>query len=82
MHAHFNMQGNNSNSSNNEPKNQRSNPLLKTSKISHSAKDIMKNLKAAGANNSNNHHHSESTSATSSTSNSSMGKGAGTGKMS
>jgi hypothetical protein len=50
---------------------------LKTSKISHSAKDIMKNLKAAGTN-----HHNESTS-TSSTSNSSMGTSAnsGVGKM-
>jgi len=79
MHAHFNLHGNNSNlsSSGNEQKNQRSNPLLKTSKISHSAKDIMKNLKAAGTN-----HHNESTS-TSSTSNSSMGTSAnsGVGKM-
>jgi hypothetical protein len=77
MHAHFNLQGNTSSNASNETKSQRSNPLLKTSKISHSAKDIMKNLKA-GANHNN--HHSESTS-TSSTSNSSMGTGA-TGKLS
>jgi hypothetical protein len=78
MHAHFNLQGNTTSNASNEVKSQRSNPLLKTSKISHSAKDIMKNLKV-GANNHNNHHN-ESTS-TSSTSNSSMGTG-GTGKIS
>jgi hypothetical protein len=61
MHAHFNLQPN-------EPKNQRSNPLIKTSKISHSAKDIMKNMKAGGQGSTN---HNDSTS-TNSTSNSSM----------